>query len=78
MNSYNWVAEENEQEPDTAMHFYVFMMVFWPVSLLLGLIDYYYIRDYDLRLVNLVLGAAAAWIGMKVYQARERKQLEAG
>jgi len=70
-------SPDEEREPDVAMHFYVFMMVFWPVSIALGLIDHYYIQEYDLRLVNLVLGALAGWAGMEIYKARERRQHEA-
>ncbi len=77
MNVQDDFAADEKHEPDTMMHYYVFMMVFWPVSILLGLIDYYSIRDHDLRVLTLLLGVVAGWIAMKMYQARERKQHEA-
>src|SRR4051794_2961504 len=44
------LPSDDRPEPDEAMPFYVFMAVFWPISIVLGLIDFYLIKDHDLRL----------------------------
>jgi hypothetical protein len=68
---------EVKTEPDYGLYFMVFMVVFWPVSLVLGVIDFYLIPTYDLRLVNLLLGAVIAWAGVVLYRKRERERREA-
>jgi hypothetical protein len=62
---------EPEREDDYGLWFMIFMLVFWPVSLVLGLIDFYVITAYDLRLVNLVLAGLAGWLGVAWYRRRE-------
>lgn len=66
-----------EAEPDYGLYFMIFMIVFWPVSLVLGLIDFYLITSYDLRLVNLVLGGLIGWLGIVMYRRWEAKRREA-
>lgn len=76
MNVYEPEVDD-EPEPDTAMYFYVFMIVFWPVSIVLGLIGFYYVKEYDLRLVTLLLGLGAGWLAVRMYKVRERKRHDA-
>lgn len=70
--------EESEFEPDLAMHFYVFMLTFWPAAIILGLIDYFVIKEYDLRIPTLLAGLGAGWIAMTIYRRNELKRFEAG
>ena len=65
---------EAEAEHDYGLDFMIFMIVFWPVSLVLGLIDFYLIESYDLRLVNLVLGGLIGWLGVVQYRKWQEKQ----
>jgi hypothetical protein len=57
-------------EPPNLTRFFVFMLVFWPLSLLLGVVDHWLIPDYDLRLLNLVLGGLGGWVGVRTFEAR--------
>ncbi|MDR3638372.1 MAG: hypothetical protein P4L84_31505 [Isosphaeraceae bacterium] len=68
---------EAETQPEYGLYFMVFMIIFWPVSLVLGLIDFCLIKNYDLRLVNLVLGGLIAWLGVVLYRRREQRRREA-
>ena len=79
MNIWEEVGRERQAEPETdyGLYFMIFMVVFWPVSLVLGLIDFYWIQDYDLRLVNLVLGGLIGWLGVVLYRRREERKREA-
>ena len=52
------------------------MLVFWPSSLLFGLIDHVFITEYDLRPLTLLLGLLCGWIGVLVYKSRERRKGE--
>lgn len=63
-------------ETDYGLYFMIFMIVFWPVSLVLALIDFYFVPSYDLRLVNLVLGGLAGWLGVVIYRKRAENQDE--
>jgi hypothetical protein len=78
--SYDFLnaKDETEFEPDRAMHFYTFMLAFWPVSIILGLIDFYLIHDYDLRIPTLLAGLGAGWLAMTIYRRNELKRFEAG
>ncbi len=69
-------ALEEEEKIDPTMQFYVFMLVFWPSSLLFGLIDHVFITEYDLRPLTLLLGLLCGWIGVLVYKSRERQKGE--
>jgi len=62
---------------DELVPFYVFMLAFWPVSIILGLIDYYVVRDYDLRLYVLMAGLVAGAIAVKAYWAKQQREEEA-
>src|SRR4051812_45812605 len=73
-----WERGQQETEPNYGMYVLVFMFVFWPVSMVLGLIDSFVIHDKDLRLINLALGLAAGGLAVLVYRARERQHQEEG
>jgi hypothetical protein len=73
--SYEGIDEE--PRPDTAVQFYVFMLLFWPTAILLGVLAYALIPQYDLRLPTLAIALIAGWIGVSVYRARERRKGEA-
>ena len=78
MDPYEQIPRTAEPEPeaDYGLYFMIFMIVFWPVSLALGLIDFWLIRSYDLRLVNLVLGGLAGWLGIVLYRRwQERREV---
>lgn len=78
MGIFEELERETEAKPevDYGLYFMIFMIVFWPVSLVLGLIDFYLITDYDLRLVNLVLGGLIGWLGVVVYRRRQEREQE--
>jgi hypothetical protein len=61
----------DDAEPDYFMYFSAFMLAFWPVTLILGLIDYLFIPGYDLRLVDLMIGLLAGWVSVSIYRSRE-------
>ena len=63
-------------QPDYGTMIGVFMVIFWPLSLLLGIADHWFIPDYDLRLVNLAVATFAAWVGVRVFEARRRRSAE--
>ena len=63
-------------KPDYGTMIAVFVAIFWPLSLLMGIADHWFIPDYDLRLVNLAVAAFAAWVGVKVFEARRRRSAE--
>ena len=63
-------------QPDYGTMIGVFMVIFWPLSLLLGIADHWFIADYDLRLVNLAVATFAAWVGVRVFEARRRRSAE--
>jgi|GEM_PF-5680527 len=68
---------DDEPKIDSTMQFYVFMLVFWPSALILGLIDFVFIPEYDLRPLTLLLALLSGWIGVLVYRSRERRKGEA-
>ena len=46
-------ADRTERvKPDYGTMICVFVVIFWPLSLLLGIADHWFIYDYDLRLMN--------------------------
>ena len=57
-------------ESQNGMRFFVFMLVFWPLSFLLGVVDHWLIPDHDLRLLNIVLGGLGGWVGVRYFDAR--------
>jgi hypothetical protein len=57
----------------TMLDFAIFMLFFWPSALILGLIDFYLIPSYDLRIPTLLLALGVGWIGMSKYRAREQE-----
>jgi hypothetical protein len=62
---------------DELMPFYAFMLAFWPVSIVLGLIDFYLVTGHDLRLYVLLAGLVAGGITMQAYRAKRKKEQEA-
>jgi hypothetical protein len=64
-------------KPDYGTMIGVFMVIFWPLSLLLGIADTWFIAaDYDLRLVNLAVATFAASVGVMVFEVRRRRSAE--
>jgi len=66
-----------EPEPDGSVYFYIFMVVFWPVSILLGLIDFYFVPEHDLRFYNLLAGLIAGGIAVEAYRHRHIREDQA-
>jgi hypothetical protein len=62
--------------PDYGTMIGVFMVIFWPLSLLLGIVDHWFIADFDLRLPNLAVATFAGCVGVTVYEARRRRSAE--
>lgn len=71
-------SEPNEAvDPAYGVKFLIFVALFWPVSMVVGLIDHWVILDYDLRLATLALSALVGWVGTRVFEARRRREAEA-
>jgi hypothetical protein len=51
----------------------IFMLVFWPLSLVLGVIDHWFVPDRDLRLLNLAMGALAGWYAVRRFEAKRQE-----
>jgi hypothetical protein len=66
---------EEKEEPDYFMYFSVFLLAFWPVTLVLGVADYFFLLSYDMGLFDLPMGLLVGWITPSVYRAKERKKL---
>jgi hypothetical protein len=64
--------------PSLEVRCFVFMAVFWPVSLLLGVVDHWFVPGYDLRLVNLALGALGGWVGVLAFAYWRRRSADEG
>ena len=62
--------------PDYTTRFFVFMAIFWPLSLLLGIVDHWFIEDYDLRPVNVALAALVGWVGAIAFEAWRHRLAE--
>ncbi len=75
MSSY-YDTINDEPTVDPTMQLYVFMLVFWPSLLILGLIDFIFIPNYDLRPLTFLMGLLCGWIGLSVYKSRERRKAE--
>ena len=70
-------ADRTERvKPDYGTMICVFVVIFWPLSLLLGIADHWFIADYDLRPVNLAVAIFAACVGVMVFEARRRRSAE--
>jgi hypothetical protein len=63
-------------QPDYGTMISVFVVIFWPLSLLLGIADLWFAADYDLRVVNLAVATFAAAVGVMVFEARRRRSAE--
>ena len=63
-------------KPDYGTMIAIFVVIFWPLSLLLGIADHWFIADYDLRLVNLAVATLAGCAGVMVFEARRRRSAE--
>ena len=70
-------ADRTDQvKPDYGTMMGIFVVIFWPLSLLLGIADHWFIADYDLRLVNLAVATFAACAGVIFFEARRRRSAE--
>jgi hypothetical protein len=63
-------------KPDYGTMIGVFMVIFWPLSLLLGIADHWFMADYDMRLVNLAVATFAGSVGAVVFEVRRRRSAE--
>lgn len=77
IHHYERIDDERAKADDRTMQFYVFMMVFWPTAIVLGLIDFSFVTSYDLRLPMLLLSLLAGWAGIKVYKSKMAKEDDA-
>jgi hypothetical protein len=52
--------DDHEPRTDTMEEAIIaFMLAFWPLLLTLGIVDHFFLPEYDLRLPTLVLAGAA-------------------
>jgi hypothetical protein len=63
-----------ESKFDTGEAFIAFMVVFWPLLLILGIVDHFFLTEHDLRLASLALAGAAGWGNMRL-QRRKAERL---
>jgi hypothetical protein len=77
MNDLHESSTDLPRADDDSVPFYVFMLAFWPVSIILGLIDFYVVKDYDLRLYVLLAGLVAGGIAVMAYRAKLQREEEA-
>jgi hypothetical protein len=65
-------THESTQAPkfDREMAIIVFMLVFWPILVVLGVIDHFFMPDHDLRLFALVFAAAVGGLGVQLQRRR--------
>jgi hypothetical protein len=59
-----------ERKFDREMAIIVFMLVFWPILLVLGIADHFFMPDHDLRLFAIVFAAAIGGLGVLVQRRR--------
>jgi TRAP-type uncharacterized transport system fused permease subunit len=52
-----------------------FMLAFWPAVLVLGVIDHFFLTEYNLQLASLALAGAAGWANVKL-QRRKAERVE--
>jgi hypothetical protein len=57
-------------ENHNLLRFFVFIVVFWPASLVLGVLDHWYFPEYDLRLINFGLGLLVGWLGVRYFDRK--------
>lgn len=62
--------QTHDAKSDTEGAVIAFMMAFWPLLVVLGIIDHFFLPDYDLRLFTLVLSAAVGWGSVRMHQRR--------
>jgi hypothetical protein len=68
---------EDGPPPDYTTYFYVFMLVFWPVALALGLLAFYCLPEYELRLPTLFVSLVAGAAAVKYYRVKESRETPA-
>ncbi len=54
--------QADQPKADHEGAFIAFMLAFWPLLLIIGLIDHIVLPEYDLRLFALVLAGAVGWV----------------
>ena len=69
--------QTDEPKPDHEGAFIAFMLAFWPLLLILGLIDHFLLPEYDLRLFTLVLAGVAGWACVRLQRQRAERALAA-
>jgi hypothetical protein len=65
--------QTHEAKPDTEGAVIAFMLAFWPLLLVVGLIDHFLLPEYDLRLFTLALAGAAGWGSVRIQQRRAER-----
>jgi hypothetical protein len=69
--------DTDQPKTDREGAFIAFMLAFWPLLAVLGLIDHFFLPEYDLRLFTLALAGAAGWGCVRVQQRRAERALHA-
>jgi hypothetical protein len=67
----------DQPKPDHEGAFIAFMLAFWPLLLILGLVNHFGLPESDLRLFTLALAGAAGWGCVRVQQRRTARVLAA-
>lgn len=65
--------ESPEARPDTEGAFIAFMLAFWPLLLVLGIADHFFLPEYDLRLPSLAMAGAAGWVAARLQQRKAER-----
>jgi hypothetical protein len=69
--------QTNEPRPDAFEATIIpFMLVFFPLVLILGIVDHFFLSDYDLQLPTLALAAAAGALNVWLRRRRAERMAE--
>jgi hypothetical protein len=67
-------SHQTEVDPDQMIGAFIF--AFWPVSLVVALIEYLFYDGYGAIPINLAIGTLAGFVGVKKHQADLRRRNE--
>ena len=67
--------QTDEPKPDHEGAFIAFMLAFWPLQLILRLVNHFALPESDLRLFTLALAGAVGWGCARMQQRRSGRAL---
>jgi len=68
-------SQQTEIDPDELIGAFVF--AFWPVSMIVALLEYFFYEGYGAIPINLAVSSLAGFVGVKRHQAVVRRRNEA-